>query len=131
MRLCKEVEDMCEQFVNKMMSEVIVPVRQDETKASYFPHVKSDEIVVYPEIMTYDEIHNRIRGLAPWQSTYLYYRGEYFKIFDYGEVKHYIKQNRSNLCLKTKDGKFVYFANLRAFGRFKKYFTSTILKNLH
>lgn len=130
-RLCKEVAPMCHQLILKLNTEIIPTIQQDESLASYYPHVKQNEIVVETNLLTFDEIHNKIRGLAPWQSTYLLYKGEYFKIYDYNEVPKYIKRNKSNLCLKTKDGKFIYFKNLRALGIFKQFFTSTILNFLH
>ena len=129
-RICKEIKPMCAEFLKKIEAEIIVPIEQKEKDSSYFSHVQPDEIVVEPEKMTYEEIHNKIRGLAPWQSSYLLYRGEYFKIFDYGLVKKYIKAENRNLCLKTKDEKFVYFKNLRAYGKIKRFFTSTILNHL-
>jgi len=131
LRLCKETAHMCSTLIKKLDTEILMTLKQDESEASYFPHVKQDEIVVEPHLMTFEEIHNRIRGLAPWQSTYLLYRGEYFKIYDYNKVPAYIKRNNCNLCLKTKDNKFIYFKNLRALGTLKKYFTSIILNLLH
>lgn len=130
-RLCKEIATMCRELIIKLETEILMTIKQNEAEASYFPHVKPDEIVVEPQNMTFEEIHNKIRGLAPWQSTYLLYLGEYFKIYDYNEVGKYIKRNNCNLCLKTKDNKFIYFKNLRALGRIKRYFTSTILNLLH
>lgn len=128
-RLCKLVRPMCVELINKLETGIMLPVEQDESKAAYYPHVKQDEIVIEPHQMTYDEIDCRIRGLAPWQSTYLLYREEFFKIFKYSKSLRYIKQSGRNLCLKTKDGIFIYFENLQAMGS-KKYFTSIILKLL-
>ena len=130
-RMCKEVAPMSELLIHKLNTEILPTIKQDETLASYYSHVSPAEIVVEPHLMTFDEIHNRIRGLAPHQSTYLLYKDEYFKIYDYNEVPAYIKRNGANLCLKTKDNKFIYFKNLRALGRVKRYFTSTILNLLH
>ena len=130
-RLCKEVAPMCQILIHKLNTEIIPTIKQDESIASYYPHVTPAEIVVEPEKMTFEEIHNKIRGLAPWQSTYLLYEGEYFKIYDYNEVPRYIKRSKANLCLKTKDNKFIYFKNLRALGIVKQFFTSTILNFLH
>ena len=130
-RLCKEVAPMCKELVNKLETEILMTIPQNEADASYYPHIIQNEIVITPQNMSFDEIHNRIRGLAPWQSSYLLYRGEYFKIYEYNEVPNYIKRKNSNLCLKTKDNKFIYFKNLRALGRIKRFFTSTILNLLH
>lgn len=130
-RLCKEVAPMCKELLTKMETEILMTVKQNEDEASYYTHVKPEEIVIEPEKMTFEEIHNRIRGLAPWQSTYLLYLGEYFKIYDYNEVPSYVKRNACNICLKTKDNKFIYFKNLRALGKIKRYFTETILNFLH
>ncbi len=130
-RLCKEVAPMCKELVNKLETEILMTIPQNEADASYYPHITQNEIVITPQNMSFDEIHNRIRGLAPWQSSYLLYRGEYFKIYEYNEVPNYIKRKNSNLCLKTKDNKFIYFKNLRALGRIKRFFTSTILNLLH
>lgn len=130
-RLCKEIAPMCTEIINKLDSEIVQTIKQDESIASYYPHIKPDEIIVEPHLMTFNEIHNKVRGLAPWQSTYLLYKNEYFKIYKYTEVPTHIKQSKSNLCLKTKDGKFIYFENLKALGRIKQFFTSTILNFLH
>jgi methionyl-tRNA formyltransferase len=130
-RLCKDVSPMCEILIRKLDTEILPTLKQDESLASYYSHVSPSEIVVEPHLMTFDEIHNRIRGLAPHQSTYLLYKDEYFKIYDYNEVPAYVRRSGSNLCLKTKDNKFIYFKNLRALGRIKRYFTSTILNLLH
>lgn len=130
-RICKEVENLCPILIKKLDTEILMPIKQNEKDASYFGHIKPDEIIVIPQNMTFNEIHNKIRGLAPWQSTYLFYKNEYFKIFDYGETLSYKKRSKCNLCLKTKDNKFIYFKNLQAFGFLKKYFTATILNYLH
>lgn len=130
-RLCKEIAPMCSLLIKKLNSEIIPTIKQDETHASYYSHITPEEIVVEPSKLTFEEIHNKIRGLAPHQSTYLLYRGEYFKIYDYNETPTYKKRNGTNLCLKTKDNKFIYFKNLRALGKIKRYFTSTILNLLH
>lgn len=130
-RLCKEVTPMCKELLTKLETEILITIKQNEDEASYYPHVKPEEIIIEPEKMTFEEIHNRIRGLTPWQSTYLLYLGEYFKIYDYNEVPSYIKRNACNICLKTKDNKFIYFKNLRALGKVKRYFTETILNFLH
>ena len=130
-RLCKEISSMSCLLIKKLNSEIIQTIKQDENLASYYSHVTPNEIVVEPHLLSFDEIHNKIRGLAPHQSTYLLYKDEYFKIYDYNEVKTYIKRSGSNLCLKTKDNKFIYFKNLRALGPIKRYFTSTILNLLH
>lgn len=130
-RLCQEVAPLCLQLIKKLDSEILPTIEQDESIASYYSHVNQSEIVVEPHLMTFEEIHNRIRGLAPYQSTYLLYRQEYFKIYDYNVVPSYVKRSGTNLCLKTKDGKFIYFKNLRALGRVRRYFTSIILNFLH
>ncbi len=130
-RLCREIAPMSSLLINKLNTEIIPTIKQDETQASYYSHITPDEIVVEPSKMTFDDIHNRIRGLAPHQSTYLLYKGEYFKIYDYNIISTYKKRNGTNLCLKTKDNKFIYFKNLRALGKIKRYFTSTILNLLH
>ncbi len=129
-RLCKEIATMCTTLIKKLNTEIIPTIKQDENVASYYSHISPNEIIVEPHLMTFDEIHNKIRGLAPHQSTYLLYKNEYFKIYDYNKVSSYIKRNNSNICLKTKDGEFIYFKNLKALGRIKKYFTSTILNLL-
>ncbi len=130
-RICKIIPSMCVELIQKLDSEILVPKEQNKETASYYPHVKPNEIVIETDKMTFQEIHNRIRGLAPWQSTYLLYKDEYFKIFEYNQTSKYIKRNRNNLCLETKDNKFIYFKNLQAFGGIKKYFTSIILNLLH
>ena len=129
-RLCKEIAPMCVALIKKLNTEIIPTIKQDENLASYYSHISPSEIIVEPHLMTFDEIHNKIRGLAPHQSTYLLYKNEYFKIYDYNKVSSYIKRSNSNICLKTKDGEFIYFKNLKALGRIKKYFTSTILNLL-
>ncbi len=129
-RLCKQVAPLSAELMRKLNSEIIPTIKQDETQASYYSHVNQTEIVVEPHLMSFEEIDNRVRGLAPFQSTYLLYKGEYFKIYGYKLVSDYILPSGCNLCIKTKDNKFIYFEKLRVLGKIRKYFTAIILNLL-
>ena len=130
-RLASQLKNLIPEFLNKIEHEILTPIPQDEKISSYYSHVSQDEIVVEPNLMTYKEIDERVRGLAPHQSTYLLYKDEYFKIKKYSLTEKYIPQNKANITLKTKDNKLIYFENLRSLGKFKKYFSSIILNALY
>ncbi len=131
-RLAKLAAPMCTELLQKLDSEILTPTEQDESQATYFPHVKEEEIVIEPEKTTYHEADCKIRGLTPWQSTYLLYKGEFFRIKDHTISKTMREPdfNDCAMCFETKDGKFIYFENLEALG-WKKHFTKLILKFLH
>lgn len=69
-------EGACE-LIKKLDEEIIIPVAQDESKASYFSHI-SDEDVMLDFSRSAEEISAHIRSFHPWSKCYFQHGKQFF-----------------------------------------------------
>lgn len=87
--------------INKMEDGALMPVKQDDSKATYAPILeKSIGLINWQKDAV--EIKNLVRGLRPWPVAYTYYKGNMLKIWA-AEVYSYEG--------KEKPGTVIYAGN--------------------
>lgn len=69
-------EGICE-LLKKLDEEIIIPVIQDETKASYFPQICSDDVML-DFSKSAEEVSAHIKGFYPWCKCYFEYNEKFF-----------------------------------------------------
>lgn len=69
---------MCTQLLKKLSQGLIVPVKQDNNKAEYFPNIKPENMMLDFEKETAKEICARIRAFHPWLPCYVTYKNKFF-----------------------------------------------------
>lgn len=69
-------EGVCE-LLTRLDKEIIVPVKQDEKYASYFPHIQEDEVML-DFSKSAEEVSAHIRAFHPWFKCYFAYNNHFF-----------------------------------------------------
>lgn len=65
------------ELIKKLDEEIIIPVAQDESKASYFPQITHDEIML-DFSQSAQEVSAHIRAFHPWSKCYFDYNKQFF-----------------------------------------------------
>ena len=68
---------MCE-TLKRLQFQIIQPIKQDESKASYYPNITPDEMMLDFTKKTAEEIHAHIRAFHPWLPCYVTIRKKFF-----------------------------------------------------
>lgn len=69
-------EGVCE-LIQNLDKEIIIPVKQDENKASYFPQISKEDVML-DFTKSAAEVSAHIRGLHPWTKCYYEYKNKFF-----------------------------------------------------
>jgi len=69
-------EGVCE-LIKTLDKEIIIPVKQDEQKASYFPQISKEDVML-DFTKSAAEVSAHIRGLHPWSKCYYEYKNKFF-----------------------------------------------------
>lgn len=65
------------ELIKKLDEEIIIPVKQDESKASYFPQISEDEVML-DFSKSAKELAAHIRAFNPWYKCYFEYNNHFF-----------------------------------------------------
>ena len=68
------------EFLKKIQNEVIIPIKQNESRASYFGNINSDEKMLDFTKMTAVEMSAHIRALHPWLPCYITVGNQFLKV---------------------------------------------------
>ncbi|MDR1167861.1 MAG: methionyl-tRNA formyltransferase [Heliobacteriaceae bacterium] len=66
------------EVLKKLECGLIIPVPQDESKASYYPAINPLDMILDFENKTARELHAQIRAFHPWYPCYVKHNGRYF-----------------------------------------------------
>lgn len=69
-------ESVCK-LIQTLEKEIIIPVKQDDKKASYYSHITSDEVML-DFTKSAEEVSAHIRALHPWTKSYFEYNNQFF-----------------------------------------------------
>lgn len=83
-------EGVCE-LMQTLDREIIVPVAQDEKRASYFPQITEDEVML-DFSKPAEQVAAHIRAFHPWHKTYFAYNNHFF-VPDAHKLEIFEKQN--------------------------------------
>lgn len=121
------------ELLDKIEKAELIPQKQNETEASYFPVLNSNDAKINwnrPAL----EIHNNIRGLFPWVKSYTLHNDTFLFI---GRTKvveiqnnsdkpgKILDKNNESLIISTTDrDKAILAKNIEAYGFLSKFWTS-------
>lgn len=139
-------EGVCE-LIKKLDEEIIIPVAQDENKASYFSNINSSEVML-DFSKPAEEVSAHIRAFHPWCKCYFGYNRQFFipnpyrlEIFEnapsppggegWGEgyVAIIEKSHKDNsITVLCGDGKLLKMSGLKLYGFLNQFFTGFYIK---
>lgn len=120
---------ICE-FIRDLDEKILTPVNQDEKYASYYPHIKGDEMMLDFSFQTSDEISRTIRALHPFLPCYITYKDVFFVVNPYKfEILNDLHPEKSpdtvisknpdtkSITVVCKDHKAIKFNDLKLYKR--------------
>ena len=138
----KTRESVCELLGNRE-EDFIIPLVQNEEKATYYPNIKREEVMIDFE-KSADEICAQVRAFYPWYNCFFEYKNQFFipdayktrvivpeddkyKDVQVGTVLYKCSKNREIQVL-AGDRKIVQFCHVRLYGKIKRFFTRPYIK---
>ena len=128
------------ELLNMISDDFVIPVEQNESLATYFPHIKNEDIMLDFNKSS-EEISAKIRAFHPWCKTYFSYKNRFLspdayklEIFDnnteYKEPGKIIDKNdkEKSLTVVCKDNKLLKMSNLKLYGVLGKFRTGFYIK---
>lgn len=129
------------ELLNRLADDFIIPVDQSEDRATYYPQITRDDIMLDFN-KSADEISAHIRSFYPWSKTYFSYKSQFFSPNPYhldildnttefktaGTIIEKSDENNS-LVVVCGDTKLLKMENLKLYGRINKFFTSQYIKH--
>lgn len=127
------------ELLTEFDTTVIIPVKQDESKASYYQRLtEKDARIDWKKSPT--EIYNRIRGLNPWMECYTIYKKDFLmikssKIVDLETPEPHpakvLSKTRNSLLVSTIDpNKAILFEKVSVYGYLSKLWSGFYIKNI-
>lgn len=127
-RIAKTAREGVRELILELDKEVIIPVAQDESKASYFPQISEDDVMI-DFYKSAEEVSAHIRAFSPWFKCYFEYGKEFFvpnpyeleilenktQITDAGKIVDKSAKERS-LTVVCGDGKLLKMSKVRLYG---------------
>ena len=132
---------MVSEVLKKLEYGIVIPVAQDETKATYFKNIKPVDMMLDFQKETAEEICAHIRAFHPWCPCYVTYKNDFFipnpynlKIIDSTKpnIGAIIDKNVKNksITVQCQNNKAIVMDNVKIYGFLKspytKYFISKI-----
>ncbi|MBR5233406.1 MAG: methionyl-tRNA formyltransferase [Clostridia bacterium] len=120
--LAESAPDLLIETIEKFTKGEIVPEKQDESKATYAHMLSKDEAVIDWNKSS-AEIHNLVRGMAPWPVAYSFYGDKKIKIFTTRLTDEKtsletgkLKEGKNSILVSCGDGKFIEVVSLQLEG---------------
>lgn len=136
-----KVKEMIPKVLNNISEGLIVPVAQDESKASYYRLEKRINIIDFQN-QTSDEIIKKVRAYHPWIPCYIEVKNgvclkidphKMYKDKKSDKIGKLIKKSSKNrmLTIVCADGISIRMLNLKVYPRYLSPFTNLIFKRIH
>tara|TARA_Y100000741_G_scaffold360985_1_gene344199 strand:- start:5252 stop:6205 length:954 start_codon:yes stop_codon:yes gene_type:complete len=109
----EEFPKMLKIVVDRINDGLLTPIAQDESKASYFPLRFPDDGFILWDMLSAEQIHNRIRALTyPYPCAFSYYKNDKIKLLKseldtnnfYGEAGRIYRIEDNRLLISAKQG---------------------------
>lgn len=130
------------ELIKELGEEIIIPVVQDEKKASYFSVITEDEVML-DFSKSAEELSAQIRAFHPWYKSYYAYKNQFFvpnpyclEILEnntnFNEVGAIVDKAHKNseITVLCGDGKLLKMSNVKLYGKIRKFFTNFYIKYL-
>ena len=122
------------ELLNMLADDFIIPVDQSEERATYFPQITNDDVMLDFK-QSAEEISAHIRAFHPWTKTFFSYKNKFFipnpykieiienktEIKEAGEITDKNHREKS-ITVVCGDGKLIKLSNLKLYGCFNKTF---------
>lgn len=129
-RTARKAREVITEFIQDLNEKILTPVNQDEKYASYYPHIKGNEMMLDFSVQSSTEISRTIRALHPFLPSYITYKNVFFITNPYNfkiTEKEYpdtapdtvIAKNpeTKSITIVCKDHKAIKFSNLKLYKR--------------
>lgn len=128
------------ELINRLGEEVIIPVNQDESKASYYPQISEDDVML-DFSKSAEEVHAHIRAFHPWYKCYFSYNNQFlspnpYKLeilknnshaVDYGTIVE--KSHKDNsITVLCGNNELLKMSGIKLYGFLGKFLTSFYIK---
>ena len=139
-RVFSAARELAREFLVKIQSEVIIPIKQNESRSSYYGYVDEAMKMLDFKNNTSEEIVRIIKALHPWMPCYITSGNHFLKINPY-KIKietlqsdipagYIIAKNpkEKSLTIVCKDGKALKMDALKLWGFFIRPFTGLFIR---
>lgn len=120
--LAQSAPDLLMETIEKFTKGEIIPEKQNENEATHAAMLSKEEAVIDWN-KTALEIHNTVRGMAPWPVAYTGYKGKKLKIFTSYLTDEKtslsagkLKEDKNKILVACGDGKLLEIASLQLEG---------------
>lgn len=132
---------VCE-LIQKLDNEIIFPIAQDEKRATYYPQISEDEVML-DFTKSAEAVSAHIRAFYPWFKCYFQYENQFFipnpykleiienntKVTQCGAVVEKSPQNKS-ITVVCGDNKLLKMDGVKLYGLLNRFFTKFYIKNI-
>ena len=140
-RICSAAREGIRELLHKLHEDVIIPLEQEEVKATYYKHIHSDEVML-DFSKSAREIDAKIRAFHPWYKCFFKNNTHFFVPNPYkteireghgedcgfGEVVEKSPRNKS-ISVMCGDGKILKMSGLELYGPFASFYTEFYIKH--
>ena len=135
--------ELVNEFLRRIQTEVIIPIQQNESRASYFGHINENLKILDFEQQTAEDISAIIRACHPWLPCYIDHEQNYYRVNPYNfkiiNIHNYPKNagklvdkdpKTQSLTFICKDGRALKASKLKIYNIFKRPFTKNYIKKI-
>jgi methionyl-tRNA formyltransferase len=136
-KCCAEARIAVGELLAQMAEEIIIPTNQNEKEAGYYPQVSAADVLINFK-NTAGKIDCQVRGLQPWQSSYIPYKNLFFRVKNVEILENntkftgagvIVEKGKNSLSILSGDGKMLKFGNIALYGGVRPLFTNFYLDN--
>lgn len=141
-KIAKLAREGVYEIIRKLDEEIIIPIAQDEKKASYFSQI-SEEDVMLDFFKPANEVAAHIRAFHPWFKCYFRYNRHFFtpnpykleifennsEIVDAGTIVEKSHKDRS-ITVLCGDNKLLKMSGVKLYGFLNRFFTALYIKHI-
>ena len=77
-RTVRSARSLIAEFITDLNEKILTPVNQNEKYATYFPHIRGEEMMLDFEVQTSEQISRTIRALHPFLPCYITHENVFF-----------------------------------------------------
>lgn len=125
------------ELLKNLNDEIIIPVAQDEAKASYFPQIKDDEVMLDFTKKAH-QVAAQIRGFHPWYKCYFRHNSHFFTPnphkLEILKSEHPVgtiieaSHTQRSITIACAENTAIKMYGLTLFGGLNKFFTTIYIK---
>lgn len=130
---------MTAEVLKKLEYGLVIPIAQDENKATYIPNIQGKEMMLDFNMETAEEIHAHIRAFYPWLPCYYEYKNKFFipnpyKLEILNSESHNIgsiidkNANELSITVQCKNNKALKMGGVKLYGFINRPFTKLFIK---